>query len=202
MRVQEEPASGNMVIREVVPEGLADRQGLRVGDVVTGLDLPTEEQFNRMRNGEMVPEATVLMETRSGRTATWRFGELPVRSRAVYPAQILSALNATLICLFLWAYYPWPARWGSIRPARYHLSCNTDPAGDYPQRRIERPIGQFPLDDLPDDRRPVAGLRGGGLVFHSDASPRERPAAGRGSRGGCGQVTDRGNDRRGRRAAT
>jgi phosphatidylglycerol:prolipoprotein diacylglycerol transferase len=114
MRVQEEASSGNMVIREVFPGGLAERQGLTVGDVITGLELPSEEQFNRMRSGEMVPGATVSIYTQSGHAATWQFGELPSRSHPVYPAQILSSVNAALICLFLWAYYPVRRRDGEV----------------------------------------------------------------------------------------
>jgi phosphatidylglycerol:prolipoprotein diacylglycerol transferase len=114
MDVQEEAASGNMVIREVIRGGLAERQGLQAGDVITGIELPNEEQFNRMRSGEMVPEASLSIRTRSGQVATWTFGELPPRSEKVYPSQILSSINGALICLFLWAYYPLRRRDGEV----------------------------------------------------------------------------------------
>jgi phosphatidylglycerol:prolipoprotein diacylglycerol transferase len=114
MRVQKEAASGDMVIREVTPGSLAERRGLKVGDVIAGLVLPNEEQFNRMRIGQTVSDASVSIQTRGGRTVTWQFGELPSRSRPVYPTQILSSINAALICLFLWAYYPLRRRDGEV----------------------------------------------------------------------------------------
>jgi phosphatidylglycerol:prolipoprotein diacylglycerol transferase len=114
MRVQEDSASGNRVIREVTPGGLADRQHLKVGDVIVGLELPDDEQSNRMRNGQIVPDAEVTVHTDGGRMVTWRFAELPSRSDPVYPVQILSSINASLICLFLWAYYPLRRRDGEV----------------------------------------------------------------------------------------
>ncbi len=114
MRVQEDAHSGNLVIREVVPGGMADRQRLQAGQIITGLELPSEQQFNLMRSGTPVPDATVSIHTQGGPTATWQFDELPGRSRPVYPAQILSSVNAALLCLFLWAYYPLRRRDGEV----------------------------------------------------------------------------------------
>ncbi len=114
MRVQEDPASGNHVIQEVQPGGLADRRGLKVGDVIERFELPDAEQFNRMRNGQAVPHAEVSVRTVDGRAATWQFRELRPRSQRVYPVQILSSIDGALICLFLWTYYPFRRRDGEV----------------------------------------------------------------------------------------
>ena len=67
-----------------------------------------------MRSGQTVSDASVSIQTRDGRMVTWQFGELPSRSQPVYPTQILSSINAALICLFLWAYYPLRRRDGEV----------------------------------------------------------------------------------------
>jgi phosphatidylglycerol---prolipoprotein diacylglyceryl transferase len=114
MRVQEDPLSGNSVIQQVQPGGLADRRGLKAGDVIDGFQLPTEEQFNRMRSGQVVPDAEVSIQLQHGRVVTWQFSELLGRSQRVYPVQVLSSINAALICLVLWAYYPFRRRDGEV----------------------------------------------------------------------------------------
>jgi len=114
MIVQEVSADGNSVIQAVTPNGLADRQGLAKGDVIASVELPDEDQLNRMRSGQAVPDAQLAIHTRDGRTAVWQFRELPERSQPVYPTQVLSSINAALICLFLWAYYPWRRRDGVV----------------------------------------------------------------------------------------
>jgi phosphatidylglycerol---prolipoprotein diacylglyceryl transferase len=114
MRVQEDARGGNSVISEVSPGGLADRAGLKAGETIAGIELPNDEQFNRMRNGQDIPDAAVTFQTADGRTASWQFGDLPRRSRPVYPVQLLSSVDAALICLFLWAYYPLRRRDGEV----------------------------------------------------------------------------------------
>ena len=97
----------------------------------------------------------------------------PAAADPVYPVQILSSINASLICLFLWAYYPLRRHDGEV----FALLITIYPVtrildGNDPQRRIEHPVGQFPVDDFPDGQRPVAGLRRGLVVFHPDAAQR------------------------------
>lgn len=41
-------------------------------------------------------------------------GDMPARSLTVYPAQIFSSINGGLLCLILWAYFPYRTRDGQI----------------------------------------------------------------------------------------
>ncbi|MCE9556296.1 MAG: prolipoprotein diacylglyceryl transferase, partial [Planctomycetes bacterium] len=53
----------------------------------------------------------VRMVTADGRQLFW---QLPPRSLPVQPAQIYSTIDATLICIFLLAYYPYRRRDGEV----------------------------------------------------------------------------------------
>jgi len=53
----------------------------------------------------------IRVETADGRHLTW---PLPARSLPVQPTQIYSTIDATLICIFLLAYYPYRRRDGEV----------------------------------------------------------------------------------------
>ena len=114
MKLIREASGGRTVVHTVEPSGLAQQHGLRPGDIVEGIAFPYESEFNRMRSGQFVPEARVTLDLADGRRVTWMFDQLPPRSRPVYPTQILSSINAALICLALWAYYPFRRRDGQV----------------------------------------------------------------------------------------
>ncbi len=83
-----------MAVYEVTPNGLAAQQGLQVGDVITAVQLPDPGQFHRMRSGHTVADAEFSVRLKDGRRITWQFGQLPSRSQRVYPAQLISSINA------------------------------------------------------------------------------------------------------------
>ena len=59
-------------------------------------------------------KSLVTIVTRDGRRISWDFRQLPPRSRPVYPTQLLSALNAALLCCLVLAIYPMRRRDGVI----------------------------------------------------------------------------------------
>jgi phosphatidylglycerol---prolipoprotein diacylglyceryl transferase len=114
MELMRESSGSRSVVHAVEPNSLAQQHGLRPGDGIEGITFPYESEFNRMRSGQSVPEARVTLDLSDGRRVTWEFDQLPPRSRPVYPTQILSSINAALICLTLWAYYPFRRRDGEV----------------------------------------------------------------------------------------
>lgn len=102
------------VVRHVEPGSQGHAMGLREGDVIDSIFFPPEPYFNQMRSGQAVPNAPLIFEMADGRTLEMAFGDLPTRSRPVYPTQILSALNAALICWVLWVYFPFRSRNGQV----------------------------------------------------------------------------------------
>jgi phosphatidylglycerol:prolipoprotein diacylglycerol transferase len=114
MRLRQEERADSWIVEEVTPGGLAATAGLKSGDHLVGPFLPDELQFHRMRSGWPVPDATVGWKLASGRSVAWSFGQLPPRSRPVYPVQLIASTNAALLCLLLWAYYPFRTRDGEV----------------------------------------------------------------------------------------
>ncbi len=114
MNLERTAGQAGAIIRSVAPGSQADQHGFVVGQRIMRIDLPDAEAFNRMRRGENVERARVTVARLGQPTVSWEFGQLPRRSRPVYPSQILSAINAGLICLFLYAYYPFRRHDGEL----------------------------------------------------------------------------------------
>ncbi|MFW6170120.1 MAG: prolipoprotein diacylglyceryl transferase [Planctomycetota bacterium] len=110
----EEHSDKTYTIKRVERGGLGDRAGLEKGDRIERIVLPDQTAFNRMRRGEATPEARLSLMLADGQPVSWEFSQLPKRAAPVYPTQIFSSINAALICLFLWAYYPFRQRDGEI----------------------------------------------------------------------------------------
>ncbi len=140
----EEHPDDTYTILKVEPGGLGEEAGLQAGDTIRHLVLPTESEFNRLRHGESADDALLSLAMANGRRIRWTLGELPKRSAPVYPVQLFSSLNAALLCLFLWAYYPLRKRDGEVAALLMTI---------YPTSRIlleairtdESPVFQFAL---------------------------------------------------------
>ncbi len=113
MRLEQQPDESYLV-KQVARGGRGDRAGLKTGDRISQIRFPDQTAFNRMRHGEEAHEAILLIELADGRRVSWQFGQLPQRTTPVYPTQILSSINAGLICLFLWSYYPFRRHDGEV----------------------------------------------------------------------------------------
>ena len=88
--------------------------GPKPGQVVVAInDQPVDSvaraQYELARSG---PELTLKM--RDGSTFRWTVDSLPARSRPVHPVQIYSSINAALLSLVLWAWYPFRRRDGQV----------------------------------------------------------------------------------------
>ncbi len=139
---------------------------------------PTEEQFNRMRSGQTVAGCH---RCRSRRVVDgWSPGssdELPSRSQPVYPAQILSSINAALICLFLWAYYPLRRRDGEVFALLitiYPVIRILDEMIRTDESSVLSTNFRWTISQI--DQQPVAGLGRGAVVVHPVATQGQRPA--------------------------
>lgn len=77
----------------------------------------------------------ITITTASGKTGIWSIKNLPDHSRPVHPTQIYSAINAALMCLFLWSYYLFRGRDGEI----------------FATTMIAYPIARFLLESIRND---------------------------------------------------
>jgi phosphatidylglycerol:prolipoprotein diacylglycerol transferase len=112
------PSQDRPILREVAPNSAAEKQGLKAGQelfAVGGRRVRTVADAERMLAQYTRPGLAVSLVTVTKRTTV----EMPVagppaRSNPVHPAQIYSAINEGLLCLFLLAYAPFRRRDGEL----------------------------------------------------------------------------------------
>lgn len=97
-------------ILEVVPGSPADRAGIKKGELVVNF------YYDPNPNDKQLPEQiTYIIKSDAGpREVQFRGNDIPARSLTVHPVQIYSAINAFLVFLFLWFYFPSRARDGQV----------------------------------------------------------------------------------------
>ena len=108
------PQNGPIVQEVLDPLGPAARAGLRTGDRIQSIDGRQIGSFEQATDAlaRSGPELTLV--TQDGRTCQWSIQNLPPRSRPVHPTQIYTSINAALIFVFLFAYYPYRRRDGEV----------------------------------------------------------------------------------------
>jgi phosphatidylglycerol:prolipoprotein diacylglycerol transferase len=101
-------------VREVLPASPAERQRIQAGDRITQIIIEPVGvwQQARRRSGETRPLVSLVLD--DGRRAGWNLSELPDRSGPLHPTQIYSSVNAALLALLLWAYFPFRRRDGEV----------------------------------------------------------------------------------------
>ena len=108
-------AQNRLVVRRLLADdGPAARAGLRPGDriqAINGRQVHTLEEAMAVLS-QAGPQLTVVAD--QGRTIGWSVGALPPRCLPVHPTQIYSAINAAVIFLFVFAYYPFRRRDGEV----------------------------------------------------------------------------------------
>jgi len=94
----------NRVNNNVNPDSLAGLAGIKKGDPVQLIEVGENRVLLKL--GE--PGKKVI------RQVSWQGDQLPDRSLPVYPSQLLSSVNALLLCFFLCTIYPYRKRDGQV----------------------------------------------------------------------------------------
>lgn len=101
-------------ITAVQPGSLGEASGLRLGDTINMemrlVDGALSEYFEK----QLLGETAFLLKTAGRVIDNLTVGDMPARSLKVYPAQVYSSINGGLLCLLLWAYFPYRKRDGQI----------------------------------------------------------------------------------------
>lgn len=143
-QIGESPRDRRVVVIERVDQGsLADNAGVRVGDVVTGINGHSMGSigeahvalFDAVRDGK-----AVTLTTPKGVRQIAAI-EAPARSLPVHPAQIYSSIDAALLAWVLWSYYPYRRREGEVMALMIMV----------------HPISRFLLEAIRIDESPVWG---------------------------------------------
>ena len=104
----------NGAVTSIEPNSVGALSGLSRGDKITIdmrlLDGALGEYFKK----QLIGETAFLIKGKDGVVDSVTVGEMPARSLKVYPAQIYSSINGGLLCLLLWAYFPYRKRDGQV----------------------------------------------------------------------------------------
>ncbi|MFP6648281.1 MAG: prolipoprotein diacylglyceryl transferase family protein, partial [Pirellulaceae bacterium] len=90
-------------VRQVDPDSVAGRAGIKKGELV--------QQIRIVKNQVLLSAGEPGQETRN---YPFEIDDLPQWSVPVYPSQLLSSINALLLCFFLCAVYPYRKRDGQV----------------------------------------------------------------------------------------
>ena len=112
------PSRDPAIIRKVVPGSEAEKQGLKPGDRIIGINgepIETVEKAQAWLLSISKPDAPVSIVTAGDpQPKRWRLSEPLSSSRPVHPTQLYSTIDGLLICLLLWTYYPFRRRDGEV----------------------------------------------------------------------------------------
>lgn len=102
-------------IRKVDPNTPAAESGIEAGKTIQKINGRAVKSFEEAQRLLANTGPVISIETLGEiKPYLWSIGKLPPRSRPVHPSQIYSAINAALMCIFLWVYFPFRRRDGEV----------------------------------------------------------------------------------------
>jgi len=122
------------VVRAVEPNSPAEIAGLTVRAVIKSINGTPVDSHQTAQRILVTARPTLAIETDAGSTHI-TLSRYPLRSKRAHPTQVYSAVNAAVLCLLLWAYYPFRRRDGQVFALLATLY----------------PITRFILEDIRDD---------------------------------------------------
>ena len=113
---------GRIVVDYVAPGGAAAETGLKIGEVVTRVNGERVDSLEDARGllappsrwKPPLPPRSFQLETAGGTIVRWTMRQPPPRSVPVHPAQLYAAIDAGLLALVLWFFYPFRRRDGEV----------------------------------------------------------------------------------------
>jgi phosphatidylglycerol:prolipoprotein diacylglycerol transferase len=103
-----------VVVTHVAPHGAAEAAGLKPGDAVTSINGKQVESLTEARKSLASGGGSYEVETGDGRVLRWVASQPPPRSVPLHPAQLYAAIDAGLLALVLWLYYPYRRKDGEV----------------------------------------------------------------------------------------
>jgi phosphatidylglycerol:prolipoprotein diacylglycerol transferase len=101
----------------VAPGSVADQAGLKVGDQITrlnGVPVDRGRQAGDVFEKLLSDGPSLVVETADGRELAFAAPGRRAHSLPVHPTQIYSAINAALLCFFVWTFYPFRRHDGQV----------------------------------------------------------------------------------------
>jgi phosphatidylglycerol:prolipoprotein diacylglycerol transferase len=104
-------------VLDVAADSAAARAGLEIGDdieILNGVRIASSGQAHELFEKTFANEQPLELHTARGRTVEIPAAKPPPRSLPVHPAQLYSAISASLLALLLWVYYPFRRTDGDV----------------------------------------------------------------------------------------
>jgi phosphatidylglycerol---prolipoprotein diacylglyceryl transferase len=103
-----------IVVAYIAPRGPAKDAGLKAGDVIVGINGAKVESLTEARQRLAASGDFLELETGDGRVLRWRSVDGPARSVPIHPAQLYAAIDAGLLALVLWFFFPYRRHDGEV----------------------------------------------------------------------------------------
>lgn len=100
-------------VKAIEANSAAEKSGLTAGAVIKSINGEPIDSYEAARIILAASGPALAIETDAG-TSDVVLPRLPPRSRPAHPTQIYSSINAAVLCLLLWAYYPFRRRDGEV----------------------------------------------------------------------------------------
>jgi phosphatidylglycerol:prolipoprotein diacylglycerol transferase len=110
-----------ITVAYVAPQSPASSAGVRVGDVIAKISGKVVSSLNDAQRQLSKSEVAVEIEFADGDIKRWTLSQFPARSAPVHPAQIYAALDAGLLALLLWVFYPFRRHDGEVTALMFTL---------------------------------------------------------------------------------
>jgi phosphatidylglycerol:prolipoprotein diacylglycerol transferase len=105
---------GHVAVAYVAPIGPANDAGLKLGDQVTSINGAEVQSVADARAKLAAGSTSFEVATADGRVLRWLAGQGPRRSVPIHATQLYAAIDAGLLALVLWLYFPFRRRDGEV----------------------------------------------------------------------------------------
>jgi phosphatidylglycerol:prolipoprotein diacylglycerol transferase len=109
-----EARGGPWLVLGVRPHSPAAEAGIEAGNRIEQMYVQPSDIWKEARRRDDRATAMVRLELEDDRIMDWSWDALPAASLPLHPTQIYSSINAALLCLFLWSFFPFRRRNGEV----------------------------------------------------------------------------------------
>ena len=109
-----EERDGKVVAAYIAPDSPAASSGLKPGEEIVGINGAKFDSLDDARKKLLAAMQSYEIETADGRIVRWLAPHGPPRSVPIHPTQLYAAIDAALLALVLWFYFPFRRRDGEV----------------------------------------------------------------------------------------
>ncbi|WP_254508356.1 prolipoprotein diacylglyceryl transferase [Anatilimnocola floriformis] len=110
-----------IIVAYVAPNSAASSSKVKVGEVITKIGGKAVESLSDAQEQLRKSDAAVEIQFANGMIKRWTLNRPPPRSAPVHPAQVYAAVDAGLLALLLWAFYPFRRHDGEVTALMFTL---------------------------------------------------------------------------------